>query len=153
MKRTKEEQNQWQREYSQRNKEARKKYDKQYKSREGSGDYAWRYKLTNEIVYIGSSKYLAHRRLCHASSCKPIKLLKELFDKNGFDKYEFIILEKCEETELLIKEQEWLNKLTPICNKFKAVRTKNEDKEYRNKKWREMYQRRKVSNSIQTETN
>ena len=106
------------------NKEKRKQHDAEYRRREGVGVYAWKNKLTNEIVYIGSGQ-LAHRKLVHISNNKSAtnEYLQELFQAHGLENYVFEILEKCEENLVRNKEQKYIEELTPICNIRQANKT------------------------------
>ena len=127
-------------------KEELKTWQKQFWTEEGIGIYAWKDVVEDKIVYVGSG-YLKQRKRCTTNKTAVSRALAELFEQNGTERYEFIELEKCggDKTELKMIEQRWINQLNPICNKNKTIRTKDEDREYRNRKWREMYHRRKLS--------
>lgn len=75
--------------------------------------------LENGKIYIGSTKDFKKRKSIHL---RQLKLqthhnihLQRSYNKNP-NKFIFEIIEKCNENELLIKEQEWIDKLNPEYN-------------------------------------
>ncbi len=75
---------------------------------------------TNNKIYVGSSKYIEKRWKRHLSNLKAKKhcnpYLQNSFNKHGEEIFEFTILEECDESQLLIQEQYWIDKLTPEYN-------------------------------------
>ena len=142
--RLKEQQKEQSKQYHYAHKEERSAYQKQFWTDEGIGVYAWKDKVDGTVVYVGSG-YLKQRQRATTNKTAITSALKEIFEQNGVDRYEFVELEQCngDKTELKLIEQKWINELKPTLNKNKAIRTKDEDREYRNRKWREMYQRNK----------
>lgn len=142
--RLKEQQKEQSKQYYAAHKEERLVYQKQFWTDEGIGVYAWKDTADDSIVYVGSG-YLKQRQRCATNKTAVTKALKQLFEQNGVERYEFVELEQCngDKIELKLIEQKWINELKPILNKNKAIRTKDEDREYRNKKWRELYHRNK----------
>jgi group I intron endonuclease len=85
------------------------------------------YKIINEIdgkYYIGSSKNLLVKKGDRLSRHKTdLKLnrhinkkLQNAYNKYGIDNFHFIVIEECEEKELLIKEQLYLNEASKNKN-------------------------------------
>lgn len=75
--------------------------------------------IENNKIYIGSTKDFKKRKSIHLRQLKLEKHhnihLQRSYNKNP-NKFVFEILEKCVQSELLIKEQEWINKLNPEYN-------------------------------------
>jgi len=82
------------------------------------------YKITalhSNKIYIGSSISFSKRKTQHISDLKNNRhvnqYLQRIYDKYGLENLEFSILEKLtEEDNILIKEQEWIDKLLPELN-------------------------------------
>ena len=81
------------------------------------------YQIKNKInkkSYIGSSSRLKLRWNRHQTDLKcnvhHSLALQRAFNKYGYDNFEFIILENCEEDKLLKREQYYLNTLKPEYN-------------------------------------
>ena len=97
--------------------------------------------------YIGSTFYFGSRKIKHKSDSKKYntKLYSFVKNNNGWDNFEFIILEEfeCETTlEKTQKEQEYIHKFSPTLNTIRAFKTHKElqqqwaiaSQKYRNKK-------------------
>jgi len=69
--------------------------------------------LSNQKIYIGSSKDIHHRYYHHLYELRKNKHtnihLQRAFNKYGKDSFELIIIENCQPENLLILEQEYLN--------------------------------------------
>ena len=85
------------------------------------------YKITNTITgdfYIGSSKNVKRRWASHKWPSKwkrfPNNPMYLDFQKYGVDKFDFQILEEVEPEHLKEKEQEFIEKLKPIYNNYRA---------------------------------
>src|SRR5690348_11182527 len=96
----------------------------------------------SDIVYVGSTQNILRQRWqCHKSGYKKFlmdnkneKSLYPYFNEHGIDNFKIILIEEVEVEdykERLIKEQEWIDKLTCI-NKIRAYRTPEEAIEYKN---------------------
>jgi group I intron endonuclease len=77
------------------------------------GIYGIKNTLSNKI-YVGQSKKIAQRWKAHIRELRDNKhrnkhLLRS-FNLYGEESFEFLVLEECEESELNIKEEEWINK-------------------------------------------
>jgi len=68
-----------------------------------SGIYMIR-NTVNDKVYIGQSRDIKNRFSCYKSGCHN-KHLQRAFNKYGFDKFEFVIIDKCETSEMNDKEK------------------------------------------------
>ena len=83
------------------------------------GIYQIKNKINNKS-YIGSSSRLKLRWNRHLTDLKcnvhHSLALQRAFHKYGYDNFEFIILENCEESKLLEKEQYYLDTLNPKYN-------------------------------------
>ena len=83
------------------------------------GIYQIKNKINNKS-YIGSSSRLKFRWNRHLTDLKcnvhHSLALQRAFHKYGYDNFEFIILENCEENKLLEKEQYYLDTLKPEYN-------------------------------------
>jgi hypothetical protein len=128
------------------NKEQEALYAKAYHEKGGIGVYAWKDKNDGTVIYVGSGYFEQRKKMqiaLHTTTTN--KKLQALFKENGIDRYEFVKIEEFDGDikERKTKEQYWINKLKPICNKFKATRTPEEAKIYRNKKWMELYYKKK----------
>ena len=93
-------------------------------SMEKSGIYQIRNKV-NSKSYIGSSTRLSKRWKRHLTDLKcnvhHSLALQRAFHKYGSDNFEFTILENCEESKLLDREQYYLNTLKPEYNICKTA--------------------------------
>ena len=89
--------------------------------------------LINHDCYIGSTSQTLTRRLqkhitdskCDKRKCESYKIVN--------DKHKIILLENCPcktKEELLKREQYWMEQFPDCINKNKAVRTKEQKKEY-----------------------
>ena len=97
--------------------------------------------------YVGSSKDFLHRIAVHKqytyqnSPCRSMVL----FEKYGFDNCSFVIVEQCESTKRIEKEQWWLdhsvgcvNRNNPIKLSFRELHAKKKEQEkITNKAYRE----------------
>lgn len=74
----------------------------------------------NQNIYIGSSINFNQRRNKHLNDLRNNKhhssYLQRSFDKHGENTFRFYIVENCKETELIEREQFWMNKLKPEYN-------------------------------------
>jgi group I intron endonuclease len=75
------------------------------------------YKIVNKVngkYYVGSSKDINGRWKNHVSSCSrnchKNPHLQNTWNKHGIDNFEFIVIEKRDESQLLIVEQKYLDK-------------------------------------------
>jgi group I intron endonuclease len=82
------------------------------------------YKITNKIngkCYIGSSLNITKRKNKHFGGLKlnihPNKHLQSAYNKYGFENFTFEIIEETEKTNLLLKEQYYIDTLRPEYNK------------------------------------
>lgn len=97
------------------------------------------YKITNLVnnkLYIGSSKNIGNRWHSHRNSCLWKKLNSTLyndFEKYGLQNFKFDIIEICNESELLEKENFWQNKLLPEYNKKFAISNRTYNNSIKNK--------------------
>lgn len=80
------------------------------------------YKIVNVInnkIYIGSSKKLYFRRSHHFSTLKKNAhhngFLQHSYNKYGEQNFDFVVLEYCEESKLIEREQCWLDE-TKCCD-------------------------------------
>lgn len=68
---------------------------------------------TNNLIYIGSTNNLQHRKNQHFSLLSLNKhfnkKLQNSWNKYGFDQFEFNVIEECDLTELKTKEQFWID--------------------------------------------
>ncbi len=89
-----------------------------------SGIYCITNIITNKI-YIGSSKNIYHRLKRHYSElCRGIHaniILQNSFKKHGKESFNVFILEEVAFENLLIKEQEYIDKYNPAYNITKQV--------------------------------
>lgn len=92
------------------------KLDKSFKC---SGIYYLKNKFNNKL-YIGSSKNIRTRIYNHKNKLKYNKhnnpYLQNVVNKYGLDCFNIGILEKCDEKNLLIKEQYYLDNMKPEYN-------------------------------------
>ncbi len=82
------------------------------------------YKIENKEngkFYIGSSKNIHNRWTAHKSAAKKkeLELYKDMREM-GIDKFSFTVIEECNEDELRVKEQFYIDSLKPTYNKAKA---------------------------------
>lgn len=103
------------------------------------------YKITNTVTgdfYIGSSKNVKRRWKAHKEpsrwSSNPNNLLYRDFQKYGVDKFDFQILANVESDILKEAEQQFIEKLQPTYNNYRAkgLNTeiiKSHNKDYYNK--------------------
>ena len=81
------------------------------------------YKIMNIInnkVYVGSSVNIYSRWNCHKklllTNTHYNKRLQNSVNKHGFDKFVFIIIEECDRSSLICREQHWIDELKAyIC--------------------------------------
>jgi group I intron endonuclease len=89
-----------------------------------SGIYCIR-NITNNKVYIGSSTNIYYRLKRHISDlnrgvhCNP--LLQNVYNKYGTDSFDVSIIEECDKDQVLIREQYYINTLSPEYNLTKEV--------------------------------
>lgn len=69
--------------------------------------------------YVGGTIDFENRKYVHKSSINNTGS-KKLFEKYGFDNCTFLVLEQCEEEELKVKEQWWIDHSVGIVNKIRA---------------------------------
>lgn len=85
-----------------------------------SGIYIIR-NLTTLDSYVGSSGNLGRRKNIHFAQLRKgthsNKHLQNSFNKHGEQSFEFIILENCDQHQLLIREQYYIDILIPTYNK------------------------------------
>ena len=82
--------------------------------------------IVNNKIYIGSAKDINRRWVQHKSSLRlqthHSKKLQNGFNKYGVDAFVYSIVELCSEDAMMIKEQYWIDLLTPWYNvSLKAV--------------------------------
>lgn len=91
---------------------------------EMSGVYQIR-NLVNGNIYIGSSTNIRKRRKNHLNMLKlgkhSSRILQRAFDKHGKDNFEFSVLELCEPSIRLEREQFYIDLLSPKYNSMKVV--------------------------------
>lgn len=107
--------------------------------------YGIKNKKDNQYIYVGSTTYFHKRKRIHKSYCNNINrksynypLYKYIREKNGFNNFQFDILESVEfekdldnknKKNILCKlEQEYINKFNPICNCYRPYITIEEKK-------------------------
>lgn len=114
------------------------------------------YKITNTVIndfYIGSSKDVKRRWAAHKCPStwndNPNSKLYKDMQKYGVDKFDFQILVNIEPEQLKEKEQEFIEKLKPTYNNYRAKgldieRKRKHQKEFyqseRGKEWLERYE-------------
>lgn len=88
------------------------------------------YKILNKIngkAYVGSAVNLSLRWSRHRSMLNkgnhPNKYLQLSFDKNGLESFEFVIIEYCDRSTLLEREQFWIDNLK-VCNRQYGYNTR-----------------------------
>lgn len=98
------------------------------------------YKITNKInnkIYIGSSKNLYNRIASHISTLKKNKhcniYLQNTVKKYGIESLYTEIIEYCDISRLLEREQYWINLLKPEYNLTLKVLRKEHTKDSKNK--------------------
>ena len=69
--------------------------------------------------YVGGTIDFENRKHVHKSSINNTGS-KTLFEKYGFDNCKFVVIEQCEEEELKVKEQWWIDHSVGIVNKIRA---------------------------------
>lgn len=91
--------------------------------------------IENNKLYIGSSKNIRSRIYNHKNKSKHKKhdnpYLQNVVNKYGFSIFECGILEKCDEKDLLIKEQYYIDNLKPEYNLTLQVERNTLSKESR----------------------
>jgi hypothetical protein len=119
------------------------------RSTDYSNCYLYHIKDKDGIVhYVGStsnmnSRKSGHRHSCNNENCKNYNLdiYRYIRDKGGFDNFEIIPIKKIEnvsnKTDLLIAEQEEMNKFSGLKNKIGSYRTEEEHIEISRKASRE----------------
>lgn len=93
------------------------------------------YKITSpsDDCYIGRTKNLKQRIAVHKSSA--IHITKKtcsstiLFDKYGFDKCSFEVLEECDRSNVKEREQWWIDNTCGVVNVARATRVERTIKE------------------------
>ena len=89
-----------------------------------TGIYQIKSKINNKI-YIGSAIYFKNRWALHKKSLINNKhhsiYLQNHFNKYGLDDLEFIILEVCDKSNLIVKEQFYIDKFNPEFNMCKIA--------------------------------
>ena len=84
--------------------------------------------LTKNRIYIGSSNFIEKRWIRHKLDLKYNKhsahYMQRVYNKRGLENFKFEIIEICEESNLLIREQYYIDSLIPEFNSFHvAART------------------------------
>lgn len=86
------------------------------------------YKITNIVngkIYVGSSKNVKKRINEHKRTLKLNKhhscLLQRAVNKYGFENFTFNIIEECEQKDLIITEQKYIDGLKPEYNILKVA--------------------------------
>jgi group I intron endonuclease len=93
------------------------------------------YKITSpgDDCYIGRTKDLPQRIRVHKSSATHItkKTCSStiLFDKYGFDKCSFEVIEECDESIVKQREQWWIDNTSGVVNVARATRVERTIKE------------------------
>lgn len=81
---------------------------------EGSGVYSIT-NIVNGKVYVGSSLSVRGRQISHLSCLRRgihrNRYLQRAYDKWGECRFRFDLLERCEPSQVLVKEQYWIDKL------------------------------------------
>ena len=76
--------------------------------------------IKNHKRYIGSSKNIKYRLQSHRSNLRhnnhENQYLQNAWNKYGEDNFDFYIIEKCEESQLLDKEQNYISNIKPEYN-------------------------------------
>ena len=76
------------------------------------GIYGIRNKI-NDKIYIGQSTNIKNRFVRHRTHLKHNKHannhLQNSYNKHGKDAFEFVIIEECDEFQLCVTEQKWIN--------------------------------------------
>ena len=90
-----------------------------------SGIYMWTNKI-NDKIYIGSAKDLSKRlrkyfSTSHISGVKSIMIIYRALLAHGYDNFKLEILEHCEPSELIKREQYYLDLLKPDYNVLKIA--------------------------------
>lgn len=95
------------------------------------------YKILNKLnnkFYIGSSCDLLKRFNTHKNALNKNKhhsvLLQRSWNVYGSENFEFIILEECLKEEKIIKEQRYIDELTPKLNCNKSARCPMENRKH-----------------------
>ena len=111
-----------------------------------SGVYLIRNTITNDC-YVGSSVDVKRRWANHKSPSKwkqrPNSLLYKAFQKYELSNFTFEILEECNKSQLFIREQYYINKLSPTYNTNRAFQTEEEYKVKNSELTRQWYQAHK----------
>ena len=98
------------------NRNAKAKYKEK-----GCRVYCYVDKLTQEVVYVGSTSWGNHRGLVHKRAAGSVPIFHALIKENGYDRYEYRILEIIESPQSLkVREQFYMDLYQPICNIKKA---------------------------------
>ena len=110
--------------------------------------YHIRHMESKEVVYVGSTTNFSNRKGKHKYRCNDKEgkeftspIYCHIRNNGGFDCFEVIPIKSLKlenKTELLIAEQEEIDKYRTLVNRNKAHRTIEEDKEYR-KKYHKQY--------------
>lgn len=81
--------------------------------------------VCNQKKYIGSSKNLYRRLMSHRSALRKgiheNKKLQNSWNKHGEDNFQYYILEYCQESNLISKEQYYINHIKPWYNIVQEV--------------------------------
>ena len=84
------------------------------------------YKILNKVnnkLYVGSSTFVQSRLRLHKSHLRKNKHvnkhLQSSFNKYGIENFQFLLIEECEESNLIEREQYWID-LLDTCNKDKG---------------------------------
>lgn len=81
--------------------------------------------INNNKLYIGSSKNIYYRLHRHKSDMIKNKhhniIIQNSFNKNGINSFELGVIEYCDEEDLIIKEQHYIDTLNPEYNITKIV--------------------------------
>ena len=83
------------------------------------------YCLSNDKMYVGSAmnihtRYIKHKYYLKTKKHHSLKL-QRAYDKYGIENFKMIVLENCDDVNLLDKEFEWITKLNSYHNGFNCT--------------------------------
>jgi hypothetical protein len=111
-------------EWTKQNPEQYKRNLRKYHQKWGCGVYKVNNLVTGEF-YIGSSKTIYARMLQHFNPTfngASNKNLKAAMKQYGHQWFSFEIIEKCDEKDLKVREQFWIDKLDPVYNTSNPIK-------------------------------
>jgi len=116
--------------------------------------YHIRHMESNEVVYVGSTTQFPQRKATHKHNCNNEErkcftspIYCHIRDNGGYDCFEIIPIKSLKlenKTELLIAEQEEIDKHRNLVNRKKAHMTIEEVRIYHNEKSKKSYQEHKA---------